>query len=585
MSTMQSRMSEGNTCLSEDIVLAFQRGETSEAERQHIHGHIDDCHDCRRLLIEAAAIEGGGSALDVELDSMERLAAVMGSGLRATTFAEGKRLARRFDVTRFVDRGGMGEVYEAFDNVVGARVALKALLCTTTEDDPGTSRLGEEVKLARRVAHPNVCRIYDMHEHREAGHQPLRFLAMEFVEGVTLKERMLAGKLPLDEACSIARQLLLGLDAVHSAGVLHLDFKCQNVMLRHGRSPAQPVVMDFSLSRAFEKELRLRTSERRAAGSIGYMSPEQLECRSTIGPAADVYAFGVVFYELLTGHMPFEGDSPAAIMLKQLKSRAAPPSRSRPGVSPALDEFVLTCLSRHARSRFQTVTSAIEAFDRCMRPAASKRRLDAMPGLRMLGVAVVAAAAAGTLVHLAWRMTDDAAQTAEAPTTGNATPASDAFALGKGIATSPRRVGSTPAGEHSGPELPSAAPPPVPSAAEATAAASVERREAAGIGVAADAAAAARAGGAQRRPAQPGAKPAPRGTALARKSDAPSQTAVANAGERDPAPAPGSAPTARPLDEGRARGAPPADTSERSRKDNPRVTEPWIPKRAPDFLL
>jgi serine/threonine protein kinase len=198
------------------------------------------------LLIATAALDGGASAVGVELDSMERLATVMGSGLRMTTFAEGKRLAHRFDVTRFVDRGGMGEVYEAFDRVVGARVALKALLCTAAEDESPASRLGEEVNLARRIAHPNVCRIYDLHEHREVERQPLRFLAMEFIDGVTLKEHLLKGLMAIEEACSIARQLLMGLAAVHSAGVLHLDFKSQNVMLRRGASPAQPVVMDFS---------------------------------------------------------------------------------------------------------------------------------------------------------------------------------------------------------------------------------------------------------------------------------------------------------------------------------------------------
>jgi serine/threonine-protein kinase len=262
---------------------------------------------------------------------------------------------------------------------------------------------------------------------------------MEFVDGVTLKARLLAGELAIEEACTIARQMLLGLDAVHAAGVLHLDFKSQNVMLRHGKTPAQAVVMDFSLSRAFENELRLRTSERHAAGSIGYMSPEQLECQSTLGPAADVYAFGVVFYEMLTGHMPFQGDSPAAIMLKQLKSRAAPPSRLRPALSPALDEFVLTCLGRQARSRFQSAASALQALDGCL-PARGKERRRSASWLRTLGVAVLAAAAAGALVHRASRSTAAEAALASAAAPLKPPPPADSAPPAAGPAREPDRA-------------------------------------------------------------------------------------------------------------------------------------------------
>jgi serine/threonine protein kinase len=568
MTTLPSSCTAQDTCLSEDVVLAFQCGETTESERQRIHQHIDRCDVCRKVLVTTAALDGGESMLGVELDSMERLAAVIGSGLRTTRFTEGKRLAHRFDVTRFVDRGGMGEVYEAFDRVVGARVALKALLQTTAQDDPGVSRLGDEVKLARRIAHPNVCRIHDLHEHREAGHVPLRFLAMEFVDGFTLKERLLAGEMPVEEACSIARQLLMGLAAVHAAGVLHLDIKSQNVMLRHGTSQAQAVVMDFSLSRAFEKELRLRTSERRAAGSVGYMSPEQLECQSTIGPAADVYAFGVVFYEMLTGQMPFQGDSPAAVMLKQLKSRAVPPSRSRPAVSPQLDEFVLSCLSRHARSRFQSAASAIEALDRCVRPVPRERRWNGGSWQRTLGIATGAAALAGMMVHLAGRLTGAEASTAEtlapappAASLPSPTPESDS--------TPPRSTAQPPTTELSAAPSPSGAstldrpaeqrPLPFPGAAVDD-----SRRASA----AADRGAVAPSAGLVQR--QRSVDGGPKGTALT----TPPASSMRAGAETVPSGAAAQRGAARALD-----GAPSPEP------DAKRPKEEWIPQRAPDFLL
>ncbi|MEO8178239.1 MAG: serine/threonine-protein kinase [Deltaproteobacteria bacterium] len=359
------------TCLSEDVVLAFQRGETTRAERHHIHAHVDTCERCRGLVLLAARL-GETGVVDTQ-DSSQRLAAFIDDGFPWMRFGAGKRLAQRFEILRFVRRGGMGEVYEAFDSVVGSRVALKTLLSTAGDSERALDGLCQEVNLARRVAHAHVCRIYDLHEHRE-GSRAMRFLAMEFIEGETLKDRVTAAPLALSEACAIGCQLLQGLGAIHAAGVLHLDFKSQNVMLRSGIEPARAVVMDFSLSRAFEKELLLKTSERHLAGSIGYMSPEQLECQATLGPSSDVYAFGVVLFEMLTGHLPFEGESPASIMLKQLKSHPPPPSSLRPAISAALDSFVLTCLSRQPRGRFQSVDAALNELRHCLGRASARPR-------------------------------------------------------------------------------------------------------------------------------------------------------------------------------------------------------------------
>jgi serine/threonine protein kinase len=342
-------------CLSENTVLAFLDGQAGEGKRDRIDAHIDACSVCAQLVTGAARDESPSAPGSAQPPW-------------PTAFAKGSLLAGRFTIVRFVARGGMGEVYEAFDEKVPERVALKTMLCTLSDDTSAIQRLCEEVKLARRIAHRNVCRIHELHEHRDdaRGHPPLHFLAMEFVDGETLKETLRAGPLPAQQACVLARQLLCGLGAAHDAGVLHLDFKSQNVMLRASGASREALIMDFSLSRAFETEARLHASERQLVGTPGYISPEQLQCLSTLGPASDIYSFGVVFFEMLTGRLPFEGRSATAVLLKQLKGRTPRPSEVVPGLPTIFDRFVLECLQRDPSQRFADAASALAALEECL---------------------------------------------------------------------------------------------------------------------------------------------------------------------------------------------------------------------------
>jgi hypothetical protein len=338
-------------CLGIDEVLAFQVGGTSEEDRERIHAHLDECEHCR-LLVEHVI----------------RDSAPLSTGLQpgVMTFARGNLLAGRYLIKRFVAHGGMGEVYEAYDNLGRKKVALKTVLCATSDSPRAIHKLVEEVRNAQRVTHPNVCRINELHQHQSADADlPLHFLTMEFVDGERLSSRLRQGPLPLPSAIQIARQLLDGLRAAHRQGVLHLDFKSDNVMLRGDSSSSDAVIMDFGLSRALDSQSRMRTSERRQlAGSVHYMSPEQVQCDPNLGPQTDVYAFGVVLFEMLTGSLPFDGDSPYTIMLQRLKKRPRAPSELVPGLPPALDAFVLECLNRDPRLRFRDAAAALESFDR-----------------------------------------------------------------------------------------------------------------------------------------------------------------------------------------------------------------------------
>jgi serine/threonine protein kinase len=337
----------------DDHILEYLAGQRPEAELARMDAHLEVCATCRGLMHHV--VQGMAQSWDGDAQGDR------GSG---TTFAVGAVVHSRYRIQRFVGRGGMGEVYEAFDQLMDRRVALKTVLCTVADRPRAARRFKEEVRNAQRVAHAHVCRINELQEHHGGGLGPaLPFFTMEFIDGERLGHRLGAGRLPLEEVRVIALQLLAGLEAAHERGVLHLDFKSDNVMLRQGSGAPDAVIMDFGLSRVLGSESRLRTSERRQlAGTLSYMSVEQLECRGDLGPATDVYAFGVVLYEMLTGKLPFDGQTLGAALLEQLRGRPKPPGHFRPGLAPALDRFVLKCLSSDPLQRYGDAGQALAAL-------------------------------------------------------------------------------------------------------------------------------------------------------------------------------------------------------------------------------
>jgi serine/threonine protein kinase len=278
------------------------------------------------------------------------------------TFRPGSVLADRFTITRFVGRGTWGDVYQAVDRRRSERVALKVLSGALAEG-PGSEQLAEEIRRVRRVAHRRVCRLHELHEHRTPASGSVRFLVTEFVKGETLAARVARGPLAPRAAARIARQLLEGLDAAHAAGVLHLDLKTANVMLRATLFGSEPVIMDFSLSRAIESGAPGNAAP--VSGSTGYMSPEQLEGRAVLGAASDLFSFGVVLFEMLTGRLPFSRERAKALMVLRLAGPTPLPSQVLPGLTTAFDAFVAKCLARHPTYRHADAASALAALARC----------------------------------------------------------------------------------------------------------------------------------------------------------------------------------------------------------------------------
>ena len=247
-------------------------------------------------------------------------------------------LGGRYRVVGLLGRGGMGEVYRADDLKLGQSVALKFLPAVVERDPDRLARFLNEVKIARQISHPNVCRVYDVGE-LDGQH----YLSMEYVDGEDLAGLLRRiGRLPGDKAIQIARQLCAGLAAAHDKGVLHRDLKPANVML-DGEGRVR--ITDFGLA-AIVGEVAGADVH---AGTPGYMAPEQLAGKE-VSVASDIFSLGIVLFELLTGKPVFKADS-AAELARLHESNRTSPSSFVPDLDPAVERVILRCLARHPAER------------------------------------------------------------------------------------------------------------------------------------------------------------------------------------------------------------------------------------------
>jgi len=277
------------------------------------------------------------------------------SPAKPITFTLGQIVGGRFRIERLLGTGGMGEVYEATDLVLRESVALKTVRFDVASDGLMKARFVQEVYAARKIAHPNICRIHDLHQHEGAGREAgITFLTMELVIGETLNARLRrAGFMSLEDAGLIAEQLSAALAAAHSAGVIHRDFKSANVILTDSPDrELRAVVTDFGLARTFQaasEGAQSLTETGKIVGTPAYMAPEQL-VGGPITPAVDIYALGVVLYEMVTGRQPFAGERFAAAM-KRISTSAPSPRTLRPELPVEWECAILGCLEREPGDR------------------------------------------------------------------------------------------------------------------------------------------------------------------------------------------------------------------------------------------
>jgi serine/threonine protein kinase len=274
-----------------------------------------------------------------------------------TTFMNiASALEGRYQVMKELGRGGMGIVFQAHDKQLNESVAIKILSPLLSNDTDALERLRREVSAARRITHPNVIRIHDISEAKG-----LQYVSMEYFNGRSLKDYIRSrNSLSQKEALNIAVQIADALEAAHRQGVVHRDLKSQNVLVD---SANQVKVIDFGL--AHSAHLQGMTATGLIMGTPEYMAPEQVAGRK-VDERADIYALGIILYELFTGRVPFTGDSAIAVGFRQMKEPPAPPRNWNPELPEAIERVVLKALEKEPLRRYSTVTELKTDLERAV---------------------------------------------------------------------------------------------------------------------------------------------------------------------------------------------------------------------------
>jgi eukaryotic-like serine/threonine-protein kinase len=368
------------SCPTFSEVLLHLQADRPAAPPGRVLTHIETCELCRLTVGEAAGAVSGDDRPPA-----------------SNTLIDGD-LVGRYRVRRILGRGGMGEVYEAFDEVLHEAVALKTVRLAMLDDAAALARFKSEVLLARRVSHPNVCRVLEFGLHGTLGHRGTRetipYFTMELLDGNTLTaELRRAGPLPWAEAVALAAQLAAGLRAIHGAGIVHRDFKSDNVLIVAANGGRRAMVTDFGLARLDPaRSAGSRRSSGVIVGTVDYMAPEQLRGESAT-VASDVFALGVVMFEMLTGRLPFAAGTRVGRALSRLGADAPPARRLVPGIPRAYARVLRRCLARDPARRYGNMDHLLAALA-AIGPSATR------PRIRLLAPAAALLVAAAALAML-----------------------------------------------------------------------------------------------------------------------------------------------------------------------------------------
>jgi serine/threonine protein kinase/Tfp pilus assembly protein PilF len=259
-------------------------------------------------------------------------------------FSTGTLFAGRYQIIEELGHGGMGKVYKAFDIKIQEKIAIKIIRPDIASDQKTITRFRNELKLARQITHRNICRMHDLGEDQDT-----HFITMEYVAGESLKKIIrMTGPLTIGTALDYSRQICDGLAEAHRLGVIHRDLKPQNILIDESGTAK---IMDFGIARSLEAGSL--TGEGMMVGTPEYMSPEQAEGK-TADQRTDIYALGVILYEMVTGKRPFSGDTPISVALKHKSEIPRPPLELNAQIPGELNRLILKCLEKDKDKRYQT---------------------------------------------------------------------------------------------------------------------------------------------------------------------------------------------------------------------------------------
>ena len=260
---------------------------------------------------------------------------------------DGVFLADRYEILSKVGAGGMSDVYKAKDHILGRFVAIKVLRQEFSEDRNFVTKFRIEAQSAAGLEHPNIVNIYDV-----GNEDDTYYIVMEYVEGITLKSYIEGkGQLSFKESVSIAIQVARGIEAAHNKGIIHRDIKPQNIMIS---TDGKVKVTDFGIAKAASSN----TISSDVMGSVHYVSPEQAR-NGFVDLRSDIYSLGIVMYEMVTGRVPFDGDTTVSVAIQHLQEEMTPPSTYAPNLPISFEKIILKCTQKNADRRYQNIEDLI----------------------------------------------------------------------------------------------------------------------------------------------------------------------------------------------------------------------------------